>query len=121
MSLDVTTREEQLAKMENKRMLEGEAVPINPDDEDDIHLESHNVIRKDFRFGRLEQNKKDNFEVHMQAHRTQGYQKMMQTMQMLQVAKGQGTAGESGPTSNTPTETSGASGSPPPATPSGGM
>ena len=102
LSLDITSREEQLAKIENKRMLTGESVPINPDDKDDIHLDVLNVIMKDFRFRDLDEAVQGAFNVHAQAHRTQGMQKMKETMQMMQVAQGQGTA-ETGPTSDNST------------------
>jgi hypothetical protein len=52
--LDVTSRDEKRARMENKLMLEGKKVEVNPDDPDEVDIPCHNIIMKDFRYGLLD-------------------------------------------------------------------
>jgi hypothetical protein len=88
MNFSTVTIEERYVKVENKRMLEGEKVPVNPDDVDAVHIDGHNVFIKDVRFRELPNTIKEKFQLHQEEHRVQGQQKMQQQMQMMKEAQG---------------------------------
>lgn len=96
-NLDVTSRDEKRARMENKLMLEGKTVEVNPDDADEIDIPCHNFIIKDFRFGSLKQEIQDEFNRHQNKHKVQGKEKFKQAIearqQAQQSAKPEGGAG----------------------------
>lgn len=68
---DVTTRDERRARVENMLMLKGEKAEVNLDDRDEVDLDVHNLIRKDFRFGKLAKKIRDAFDRHCDVHKKQ--------------------------------------------------
>lgn len=99
MNFSAVTLEERYVKVENKRMLEGEKVPVNPDDVDAVHIDGHNVFIKDVRFKDLSRTIQELFIIHQEEHRIQGQKKMAQQIKMMQEMQGgKGSAPEAKPT-----------------------
>jgi hypothetical protein len=86
-NLDVTSRDEKQARMENKLMLEGKTVEVNPDDADEVHIPSHNLIKKDFRFSQLKKEIQDEFNRHVNNHKLQGKEKFDQAIEARRQAQ----------------------------------
>jgi len=91
--IDPITREEQLQKWENTQMLKGENVIPNPDDMDEVHLDTINVIIKSINFSKLDGDIRENFLRHKEYHQRQLKDKVMQASQMAQGMTEQGGGG----------------------------
>jgi hypothetical protein len=86
-TLDVTSKDEKRARMENKLMLEGKKVEVGPDDPDEIDIPCHNIIRKDFRFDLLKKPIRDEFNRHINDHKLQGKEKFDQAIEAKRKAE----------------------------------
>lgn len=81
------SKESYLARSENARMLDGEAIQPNPDDVHPIHIREHNLIAKDPNFKDLSDGIKKLFLMHIEMHRVLIQEAQQRAMVQEQAAK----------------------------------
>lgn len=64
----LTTTEQQIQR-ENRQMGQGEAVNVNPYDDDQEHVDGHEELQRSAGYGNWPEGAKKNMELHIQAHR----------------------------------------------------